>query len=639
MPQRLGRYLLTKRLGVGGMAEVFLAQQDGPAGFSKLCVVKRILPHLAEDVRFVQMFQREARVAAMLTHTNIVQIHELGEVDGIYFIAMEYVDGAPLHNLARSAWRMGRSIPLEVICCAIADAALGLHAAHTQRDVDGRPLHLVHRDISPDNLIINREGVTKILDFGIAKTAAAERTATGELKGKIPFMSPEQVMGEPLDGRADLYALGVSLYWLLTGKRPLSAQSDLLLMQRILSEMPPPPRELNPSVPEPVNDLVMQLMAKDRNARPASGADVHDALAAAVAMRRSVVAPFVSEILAAPQAPKDEAESHNAPGFLPSTPHTDELKALWKRIVDVAPARSSEFNKQLNVESAEVTLDIDVSETRYGDAPWRPPRSYRGPALAAALVGVLGAAAGAMLLLQGGEEEAEPVIAAAAPGPAPPAAAASAAAPSAAAPSAADPSAANPSADPSAVDADADPRGAAAVDLDSPAAPEPDEAEDHDAVLADPGKHRGASERREDPKRPVLPATRDLAVKAPPAIVWQTDKGKVLGVGSGTLKVPLAVKRLIAVDQRTGGRTPLPVTGAPLDWSALPHGKIQPRVNPFADVFVGVKSLGTTPFPPADLVAGSYVLRFRYDGREISRTVEVKADQTVRIAVDFTAEK
>ena len=138
LPHRIGRYMLTKRLGVGGMAEVFLAQQDGPAGFHRLCVVKRMLPHLAEETRFVEMFQREARLAALLHHTNVVQIFELGEDAGSYFIAMEYVDGLPLHRLARASWRANRPLPMEVVCCAVADAALGLAAAHEQCDEHGR---------------------------------------------------------------------------------------------------------------------------------------------------------------------------------------------------------------------------------------------------------------------------------------------------------------------------------------------------------------------------------------------------------------------------------------------------------------------------------------------------------------------
>src|SRR5688572_21048612 len=189
---KFGKYTLIKKLGAGGMAEAFLAQFQGASGFLKTCVVKRMLPHLAQDDQFVRMFHAEAKVAAMLTHTNVVQIFDMGEIDGTHFIAMEYVDGAPLHLLARTAWKRQRSMPLEVVCCAMADAALGLAAAHDLADEEGKLLGVIHRDISPDNLMINREGVTKVLDFGVAKQIGNEQTAAGELRGKIPFLAPEQ---------------------------------------------------------------------------------------------------------------------------------------------------------------------------------------------------------------------------------------------------------------------------------------------------------------------------------------------------------------------------------------------------------------------------------------------------------------
>jgi serine/threonine-protein kinase len=349
LPARLGRYLLTKRLGIGGMAEIFLASQDGPAGFRRPCVVKRVLPHLAEDPKFVEMFQREARVAALLSHTNVVQVYELGEADGSFFLAMEYVDGTALHTLARTSWRLRRPLPLEVVCCAVADAALGLDAAHALNDLDGAPLSLVHRDISPDNLMVNREGVTKVLDFGIARTALFDGgTGTGELKGKLPFTSPEQIAGLALDGRADLYALGVTLYWLLTGQRPLVGDGDLQLMQKIIHEVPRPPKELNPSIPDVVNDLTMKLLEKRRERRPARGCDVHDALADALKARRSVVVPFVERTLLAARAP-DTLPERTPVDVVRVAPPDTALRIAWtpaapvrppEAVIDVARART-----------------------------------------------------------------------------------------------------------------------------------------------------------------------------------------------------------------------------------------------------------------------------------------------------------
>ncbi len=183
LPQPLGRYTLVERLGVGGMAEVFRATQPGVAGFTKTVVVKRILPHLAVDERFVDMFFREAKVAANLAHPNIIQIHELGEDEGTYFIVMEYLQGLSLFQLARRAWRAQRSLPMEAAVYAIADAAEGLHYAYYMNDEAGEALNLIHRDISPDNLIMTTQAQTKVVDFGIAKAANTENlTKTGEMK-------------------------------------------------------------------------------------------------------------------------------------------------------------------------------------------------------------------------------------------------------------------------------------------------------------------------------------------------------------------------------------------------------------------------------------------------------------------------
>ncbi len=278
-PRRIGRYELLERLGVGGMAEVYLATQAGAVGFQKKVVVKRILPHLAADRQFVEMFAREAKVAARVSHANVVQIFELGEEGTELFIAMEYLDGLTLHRLAASSWEKGWAVPVDVVIRTMADAATGLHAAHGLTDEQGRSLHLVHRDVSPDNLMVSKDGVTKVLDFGIAKgDVGGPKTKTGNLRGKIPFMPPEQITGEVLDGRADLYALGVSMYWMLTGDRPFDRQSDWHTMHAILNDAPKPPSIMNPAVSAGLDQLILQLLEKTREKRPASGREVADRL-------------------------------------------------------------------------------------------------------------------------------------------------------------------------------------------------------------------------------------------------------------------------------------------------------------------------------------------------------------------------
>ena len=384
LPARFGRYILKERIGVGGMAEVFLASQDGPAGFSKSVVVKRILPHLAEDAAFVQMFQREANVAAALNHVNVVAINELGVVDGQYFIAMEHVDGVTLHRLARRAWRAGRSLPTELVVGAIADAALGLHHAHQAKDKDGEPLGLVHRDVSPENLMINRDGVTKVLDFGIARgSTGALKTGTGELKGKIPFLAPEQVADEPLDGRADLYALGVTMYWLLTGHRPFQGTSELLLLNAKLQETPKPPSAQNPAVPKVLDDVVMKLLERAPSARYENGLALHDALQSMAPARTQLAAPFVREVMELP-APDDPTDvgMDGSEGFVPSTPVTDRFGEPTAQTHVVRKAPGS--RRTLLAASAGLAGAIVVGAALFAFLGDEQPPPVAAPAVAAA---------------------------------------------------------------------------------------------------------------------------------------------------------------------------------------------------------------------------------------------------------------
>ena len=335
LPARLGRYTLIERIGVGGMAEVFVALQDGPAGFQKQVVVKRILPHLAQDPRFVEMFQREARLAASLHHTNIVEVFELDNDGDAHFIAMERVEGLTAHRLARRAWQADVSIPLEVVCGIAADAALGLQHAHERG--------LVHRDISPENLMINTEGVTKVLDFGIARSTAttATLTKTGELKGKLPFMAPEQIRGDDVDARADLYALGVTMYWLLTGQRPITAKSEVMLLHAALTVVPQPASTLNPKVQPGVDALVQALLEKRPEDRPASGREVYDALAHDLPARSVLSAPFVKEVMALPEVePGTDLGTSNS--FIASSPRTPRIISGWRRAVAADAARDAE---------------------------------------------------------------------------------------------------------------------------------------------------------------------------------------------------------------------------------------------------------------------------------------------------------
>jgi serine/threonine protein kinase len=265
----LGKYQFIKKLAAGGMAEVFLAKATGPMGFEKSLVLKRILPHLAEDPHFVEMFFAEARLAAQLNHPNTVQIFDFGESEGSYYLAMEYIDGLNLRALLKSAGSAGMILP--PVCCAkiIAFACEGLSFAHDFVDPDTRePLNLVHRDVSPDNILLSRQGAVKVVDFGIAKAAnQGHKTQTGMIKGKIAYMPPEQLQGLLLDRRVDVYALGVVLYEMLTGKKPFDAATDVSLMHAILSEPLVPARKRRPDLPQALGQILDRALSKDPGSR------------------------------------------------------------------------------------------------------------------------------------------------------------------------------------------------------------------------------------------------------------------------------------------------------------------------------------------------------------------------------------
>jgi serine/threonine protein kinase len=264
-----GKYQLMERLGRGGMAEVWKARITGPAGFSRTLVIKRILPHLVEDEHFVQMFVAEARLSARLNHTNIVQVFELGDVEGEFYLAMEYVHGRDLVNTVRAQLLRGMPMP-GMAAFAVREVCRALAYAHGLTDDQGQPLRLIHRDVSPSNVMISFDGAVKLLDFGIAKALAdanENKTVTGTLKGKFGYMSPEQVEGKDIDHRADLFAAGVVLHEVLTGKRLFKGGSDLQTIAMVRDAKVEPPSASNPSVPPELDAICLKALARDPDDR------------------------------------------------------------------------------------------------------------------------------------------------------------------------------------------------------------------------------------------------------------------------------------------------------------------------------------------------------------------------------------
>lgn len=279
-PMRFGNYLLLDRINVGGMAEVFRAKSSGMAGVERLVAIKRILPNLAQDPDFTDMFIDEARIAIHLRHSNIAQIYELNEIGKSLFIAMEYVQGRDLRALINRMRFLGREIPLPLIVYIISRACDGLDYAHRKRDdLSMRDLNIVHRDVSPQNVILSYEGEVKIIDFGIAK-ASAKRTHTqaGILKGKFGYMAPEQVMGHDIDRRADIFCTGILSYELLTRERLFAGSNELSTLRRIRQREITPPTIVNPNIPKPIEEMVLKALSLDPDDRFHYASDFGDAL-------------------------------------------------------------------------------------------------------------------------------------------------------------------------------------------------------------------------------------------------------------------------------------------------------------------------------------------------------------------------
>jgi serine/threonine-protein kinase len=578
LPTKLGDLTLVERFGVGGMAEVFRATRPLPTGGDGTVVVKRCLPHLAEDRRFVEMFLREARNARRLRHKNVVQVHELGHIGNSYFLVMEFVDGLTLRKLAVRAWSRRRALPMELVTTAIADAALGLHYAHTVRDEDGNDMVMVHRDVSPENLMIDRDGATKVLDFGIARTReGGMRTKTGELKGKIPFMSPEHIKGGAIDGRSDVYALGVTMYWLLTGRRPHRAPTELALLNEILFTPVPPPSSINAQIPPALDALVMSMLARDLERRPESALVVYDSLSSSLGTRNDVVSPFMREVLSLPElaerGPLSEDEEVE-PGFTASAPQTNVALCSWRaeHPVDEPTERPPEPTDRPDIR----TEHHDGTEPTLGgvvtgiDAA--PSRRLVAAGVALAALTAIGIG---FVLLSGAPT---PVV----------------------------------------VDA-----GPTIVDAPAPVPPTPTPA---DVVPTD------ADPTPVDPPRATDGMVR-VQLKGPSSVSFSV--GKSAGKPGHSVDVSSKQRVLRAVDRTTGCVHMVPIVAGVADFAKLGSGTLDVRALPYAAVKLGPLSLGTTPFAPHKIVEGTCEVTLTFETRIKKQTVKIVRGQQKRIQVDL----
>jgi len=271
-----GRYRLMARIGEGGMAEVFRAVITGPEGFEKELVLKRILPRLSNTGDFKTMFIREAKISALLLHPNIVQIYDFGEAEGAYFIAMESVQGVTLREALNTLRKQQRQLPFMIAADVTRQMCIGLDYAHQLVGPDGVPLEIVHQDISPTNLMLSFNGTVKILDFGIARAAsfAEEEAKKGLIKGKVSYLSPEQIHVKPFDARADVFAVGVVFHEMLTGMRLFQARNDITRMRQLLAQPIQPPSAINATIPRELDRIVLRALELDPKARYQSAAEM-----------------------------------------------------------------------------------------------------------------------------------------------------------------------------------------------------------------------------------------------------------------------------------------------------------------------------------------------------------------------------
>jgi serine/threonine-protein kinase len=266
--RQFGRYELIEQIAAGGMAEIWLARQYGLPDFHRIVVVKKLNEDLKEHETFVRMFLDEARTSAQLTHPNVVQIFDLGFKDGEYFIAMEYIHGEDLIEITYTAVEQQKLIPIGHVVRIVADALKGLHHAHTLVGADGRPLGIVHRDASPHNVLVSYDGMVKLVDFGIAKARTqTEVTGSGMLKGKHAYMSPEQVRGETIDHRSDIFTIGAVLYELSTGQRLFVGRNEVETLEAVLSAPIPPPSRRVAGFPAKLEEIVMRALERDPERR------------------------------------------------------------------------------------------------------------------------------------------------------------------------------------------------------------------------------------------------------------------------------------------------------------------------------------------------------------------------------------
>lgn len=279
-PRPFGPFILLDKIAVGGMAELYLARLPGVGGFEKLLAIKKILPNFNANKEFVSMFIEEAKLTVQLTHANIVHVYDFGDINGELYLAMEFVEGNNIRQILGKLEQEKQLCPIEIACYIAAEICRGIDYAHNREDKKHhKPLNLIHRDISPQNIIVSYDGEVKIIDFGIAKAASkVEQTRAGVLKGKFGYMSPEQSLGESVDNRTDIFSAGIILFELLTRERLFISDSEVETIKKIQKAKIPPPSRYNPAIPKELEEIVLKALARERGERYQTARDFQRAL-------------------------------------------------------------------------------------------------------------------------------------------------------------------------------------------------------------------------------------------------------------------------------------------------------------------------------------------------------------------------
>ncbi|MBL8955314.1 MAG: serine/threonine protein kinase [Myxococcaceae bacterium] len=590
--EQIGRYSIDRLLARGGMAEVFAGKAVGPGGFQKSVVIKRILPELAEDPAFVEMFLSEARLAAQLNHPNVVQVFDFGVNDGQYYLAMEYVRGQTLRALLKHYVTKQQALPAHVaarIACGVCE---GLQYAHDLADDDGQPLNIVHRDVAPDNVMVTSSGVPKLVDFGVAKAVSnTHRSVAGTVKGKYAYMSPELVRGLEADRQVDVYALGVTLFELVTARRPFKADTELALVQLIVAGDTPLAHVVNPAVPEALSRIIALAMHPTKAERYPDARSLQKALEGWLSSTGEQVssadlAGLVDEVTRARRgAATNSGEASGPKSGTPVSAKSGQAPVLGLSSIGVDSRTSTA------VVLAEVDVDFDAPEPARAVPASRPP---------VVLLGVLGVT----LLALGGTAAA--LFVRREPAPAPQLLVVEKPAP---APAPVEPAPVEP--------APVEPAPVPAVEPAPVAVPEPVAAPAPKPKVTSPAAsgEDGYLTLRTDPWCDVYLGAEKLGttplIRAP---------------------IPSGKKSLLLKNEKVGFTKKLTLTiepGRELKQAVVvEQGALEIAAPAGVEVWLDGARVGTTPLGALDVVEGRHVVRLG----AVSKTVKVRGGQTEKVA-------